>query len=331
MPEFDLIDKYFKPLAKDEAALGLLDDASILNPRPGHSLVLCKDMMVEGVHYDQNTPVDLLAKKLLRVNLSDLAAMGASPLGYLLGISLPKTFSQAEVEQWLAEFTKGLLQDQEKYEVSLFGGDTVSVDGEAVLSLTMIGEVPIGQAIKRTTAEVGDIVLVTGCLGDAALALNIAKHGWQIEPSQKQYLFDRLYLPTPRLEAGAELRGIATSAVDVSDGLLADLAHIADGSKVAVDVSLHKLPLSNAAKLCLASEKNPLDNFWPQIYGGGDDYELVVTIPPAKLAGIIEKFANIGLALTEIGVVKQGLGVNLLDDDHNKIPVQKCGYEHFNG
>ena len=329
VPEFDLIDKYLKPLATDQAALGLLDDAAVINASQGHSLVLSKDMMVEGVHYDAHTPVNLLAKKLLRVNLSDLAAMGAKPRGYLLGLSLPKKFSKEQSEQWLSSFCDGLRQDQELFGVSLLGGDTVSVQDGVVLSLTMVGEVLLGQVIKRTGAKAGDVILVTGSLGDAALALNLNTHKWQLEDKEKQYLFERLNLPQPRLEVGLLLRGLVNSAIDVSDGLLADLEHITKASGVGADVYLHKLPLSSAARECCASEANLMENFWPLIYAGGDDYELVFTVAKHNLAEVKAVLEKIDVAVSEIGIVKEGDGVNLLDAENNKITLAKKGYEHF--
>lgn len=333
MPEFELIAKYLKPLvnslANNQDCFGLADDAAIINSSPNCSLVLSKDMMVEGVHYDDSTSPENLAKKLLRVNLSDLAAMGASPRGYLLGLSLPSIYSQYQQEQWLASFTAGLREDQEVYNISLLGGDTVSDVGKGVLSLTIIGEVPVGKAIKRSGAKQGDVIMLTGFLGDAALALSLNQNVWQISEDDRKYLLSRLHLPQPRIDVGIAVREHVNAAIDVSDGLLADLGHIVECSGVGAYIYLDKLPLSLAAKKCLKSEENTMTKFWPQVYGGGDDYELVLTVPQENVAVVKDKIEKLGVPITEIGIVNEGSGVNLLDDNGDTISPLRIGYQHF--
>lgn len=329
MPEFDLIEKYLKPLAWHEGALKLEDDAALINASDGCSLVLSKDMMVAGVHFDPAIEPKLVAQKLLRVNLSDLAAMGAEPKGYLLGINLPKTMAEGEREKWLASFTSGLAQDQKKYDISLLGGDTVSGEDELVLTITIIGEVPMGTAIKRGGANTGDIICLTGSLGDAALGLQCQLG--LLNPSEKSNneLLNRLYLPSPRVPLGVALRGIATAAIDVSDGLLADLGHVLKASGKGAEVRLDKLPLSKAAIECFEAEAKPLENFWPFIYGGGDDYELLFTCSAANLDKIKKLSKKIALDITEIGVINDASGISMVDKYGKSLDIKKYGYDHF--
>ena len=329
MPEFNLIERYFKPLVKLDGALKLEDDGALVSASAEHSLVLSKDMMVAGVHFDAALDPKLIAQKLLRVNLSDLAAMGAKPISYLLGLSLPKSMSKVDAEKWLTRFVVGLAEDQKLYDISLLGGDTVSVDGDMVLSLTIIGEVPLGQAIKRSGAKNGDAIFVTGTLGDAALGLQCMKGELELSENTKPALIERLHLPQPRLDIAISLRKLVHAAIDVSDGLLADVGHVLKASKKGATIYLDKLPLSKAVEGCFATEANPLENLWPYIYAGGDDYELLFTAPTALKGDVIELGKIFGVNLTEIGVINEASGINIIDANGIAVEPKSYGYDHF--
>ena len=238
--EFERIRRFFAPLA-GPGGLGLVDDAALIDCASGKRLVVTADAIVSGVHYLADDPPDLVARKLLRVNLSDLAAMGARPLHYVLTTALP-----AEVgPEWLAGFAEGLAEDQHRYGIDLLGGDSVGTRGPAVLSLTAIGEVAAGQEIRRSGAQPGDLVWVTGTIGDAFLGLDLLRGAYSdLAPEHREYLVRRFRLPEPGTELGPRLCGTARAMIDVSDGLLADLGHICETSRVAATVELDLLPLS---------------------------------------------------------------------------------------
>src|ERR1700680_1819327 len=242
--EFELIAKLFAPLAaKAEGAFGLMDDAAILRHSPGEELVVTVDALVESVHFRRDDPADLIAAKTLRVNLSDLAAKGASPLGYLMALSLPGWVDDA----WLERFAAGLSQDQNRYGVNLLGGDTTSTPGPLMVSISAFGSIGVGKMIRRAGAKSGDRVFVSGTIGDAGAGLSILS-GSESAPSEedKATLVARYRLPEPRLSLGRRLIGLASAALDVSDGLLADLNHIAEISGVRILVDASRIPLSSA-------------------------------------------------------------------------------------
>src|ERR1700757_628253 len=234
LDEFERIRRFFAPLA-GPGGLRLLDDAALVGCRAGRNLVITADAIVAGVHYLPNDPPELVARKLLRVNLSDLAAMGARPLHYVLTTALPAELGP----EWLARFAEGLGEDQRRYGIDLLGGDSVGTRGPAVLSLTAIGEVPAGQEIRRSGAQPGDLVWVSGTIGDAFLGLNLLRGEYpELAPEHRAFLVRRFRLPEPRMELGSRLSGIAHAMIDISDGLLADLGHICETSQVAAVVEL---------------------------------------------------------------------------------------------
>lgn len=315
--EFDIISALFAPLA-GEGALGLTDDAAVLRPLPGRDLVLAKDAMVEGVHYLPDMPADRVAGKLLRTNLSDLAAMGASPRGYLLAMFRGTSADRA----WLKGFAAGLARDQDIYGLSLLGGDSVSSPGGSAFSLTIIGDVEPGTALRRSGARPGDRAYVTGTIGDAGLGLAALQDRLVIdEAADRNFLVSRHQLPEPRIAVGEGLRGVASACIDVSDGLLADAGHIAETSRVGLDIDLHHLPRSGAARRFGA---DPLE-----LATSGDDYELLFTAPAGRDAAVRALSERTGVAITEIGRVTTGSRARLLDREGNEIVCDKTGWRHY--
>jgi thiamine-monophosphate kinase len=315
--EFEFIARRLRPLAAKDAALDLTDDAALLDPRPGYQLVLAKDAMVAGVHFLHDDPPAQIAQKLLRVNLSDLAAMGAAPLGYLLALARPEAIG----DDWLAEFCAGLAADNDEFRIALLGGDTVWTPGPLTLSLTAIGEVQNGRALLRRGAKPGDDVWVSGSLGDAALGLEVLQGRREVAETARAYLIERYRLPRPRLALGQALRGIASAAIDISDGLIADLGHILETSGVGAGLRADALPLSPATRDLPGARDAALS--------GGDDYELLFTAPPARGAEI-EAFAHrLGLPLTRIGEVHADAGLRVLGADGRIIKSPSKGWQHF--
>jgi len=317
--EFDLIREIFAPLAAGNlAALNLTDDAAILPQREGWETVVSTDTMVSGVHFLPTENPGAIARRLLRVNLSDIAAMGAEPVGYLLNLSLPSDAGA----HWLTGFAAGLKQDQEDFDVSLLGGDTTSTPGELTLSVTMFAEVPAGKGIRRSTAQAGDIVFVSGVVGDAMLGLQRMKE--RGETGDK--LVQRFRLPQPRLSLGRALRGVATAMADVSDGLIADLGHICNASGLNARVLASDIPLSSGARAAASAGQVSLTG----LVSGGDDYELVFAASKDYLNRVQQVSSNCGVPVTRIGVVEPGDGVvELIDSDGDVIPVKTPGYRHF--
>jgi thiamine-monophosphate kinase len=315
--EFEFIARRLRPLATAGGALALTDDAALLDPAPGRQLVLAKDAMVAGVHFLPADPPGQIAQKLLRVNLSDLAAMGAAPVGYLLALARPKDITDG----WLAGFCAGLAADNAAFEVALLGGDTVSTPGPLTLSLTAIGEVPTGAALLRGGAEPGDDVWVSGTLGDAALGLKVLQGALAVAEPARAFLIERYHLPQPRLALGEALRGIATAAIDISDGLVADLGHVLEVSGVGAELRADALPLSAAAREVPGARDAAL--------AGGDDYELLFTAAPERQAEIAALARQLGIPLTRIGVIRVGSDLRILDASGQAIVPPSKGWQHF--
>ncbi len=323
--EFDLIEKYLSPLAEGApGALGLNDDAALFRAPAGQELVVTADAMAEGVHFLSDDPPDEVAQKLLRVNLSDLAAMGAAPLGYLVTAALPAE----RAESWMVALAKGLARDQARFGLSLLGGDTTRSGAGVVLSLTALGSLPAGRALKRSTARDGDLVFVSGSVGDAILGLKARQGGLTgLDPDERDYLVGRYRLPEPRVALGQALlsEGLASAAIDVSDGLVADLGHIARTSGLAAHVEAAAVPLSPAARSALSAEPVLL----PELVTGGDDYELLFTAGPEREAALAALAGRLGLALTRIGVLAAGRGVTLRDRQGDPVALEATGWTHF--
>jgi thiamine-monophosphate kinase len=316
--EFSLIYKHFRPLA-GPGALDLGDDAAVFTPPAGRDMVIAADAMVEGVHFLPGDRPDLIARKLLRTNLSDLAAMGATPLGYLLTVSVRRDTSDA----WFAAFAAGLAADQAEYGIALLGGDTTSTPGPTSLSLTILGTVAPGTALRRTGARPGDGVWVTGTIGDGALGL-LAATGRLADAGS--YLAGRYRLPQPRVALGLRLAGIAAAAMDVSDGLVQDLGHLCRGAGVAAVIEAALVPLSTAARTAVAADPALL----ARCLAGGDDYELLLAVPESRAAALGEVAAACGIPVTRIGAFAAGPAeVSVLGPDGEPIPLAARGWSHF--
>jgi thiamine-monophosphate kinase len=311
MDEFSRIARYFAPLAGPEGR-GLADDAAVLAPPHGRELVLTVDQMLEGVHFLPGDAPAMIARKLLRRNLSDLAAMGAEPLGYLLTTALPPAVG----EDWLAGFAEGLRQDQEIFGLSLLGGDSSSSLTHISLTATLIGHVAPGAALGRGGAQAGDEIWVTGTIGDAALGLR-ARRGELVDPDG--FLTERSLLPSPRM--GLALSGIAHAAIDVSDGLVQDLGHICAASGLRAIVQAAAVPTSPQAAAFGAA-------FLEARLTDGDDYELLLAVPPARAAAL--QTACMGLQVTKIGQLEAGAaGVVVVDNSGSEMQFSRTGWRHF--
>jgi len=319
--EFDLIGRYFRPLATSDAARDLRDDAAVLSPPSGQSLAVTVDTVTEGVHFLPNTDPGDIARKALRVNVSDLAAMGAVPVGYTVALSLTPQVDEA----WLTGFARGLQEDQEAFGMALLGGDTTSTPGPLSLTISAFGFVPTGQAVPRSGAKPGDALIVTGTIGDAALGLLIESgQGPDLPSSLSAELSDRYLRPQPRLGLLAHLGQAAHAAIDVSDGLIADAGHIAEESGVAITMQSRSVPMSQAAVAALEAEPNLLET----ILTGGDDYEVLAAIDPSSFTDALTWATSKGVRLTQIGAIETGNGVVVIDADGQPIQVTRSGYQH---
>lgn len=320
--EFELIAKYFAPLAKGEpGALGLTDDAAYLRPRAGQDLVVTADATIAGVHFLADDPPDTVAQKALRVNVSDLAAKGASPRGYLLTLALQSDIGDA----WIKAFAGGLKRDQVRFGLTLMGGDTTATPGPLTISVTAFGEVPQGRMLTRGGAKVGHDVWVTGTIGDAALGLRLLKgEALELSEQHRRALVARYRVPEPRIAIGRRLPALAHASIDVSDGLIADLGHICDVSNVGIEIAVRDVPLSAAAKAAIVQGCDIAD-----LLSGGDDYELAFAAPPSARTKLLALAAETKVPLSRIGVVVKGRGVTALDAAGKPVRFERAGYTHF--
>lgn len=314
--EFDLITHHFTRPTPG-AVLGVGDDCALLQPSPGMQLVVTSDMLLEGRHFSpQDSPAGL-GHKALAVNLSDLAAMGATPRWATLSIALPGVD-----DAWLTAFARGFFRMADQHGIELVGGDTTR--GALAISITALGEVPLGQALRRDGAQVGDEVWVSGVIGSAALALAY-RQGWLfMEQIDAAKVLPALYLPTPRIALGIALRGIASSAIDISDGLAADLGHILERSRVGAQLEFATLPLHPVAHAYL-HESVARDC----ILAGGDDYELCFTAPAAQHEAVLAAAAAASTPVTCIGCIVATPGLTITDADGQPIALTRTGYDHF--
>ncbi len=318
LSEFDLIARYFTrpPRAGGPVRLGVGDDCALLAPPPGESLAVSTDMLVEGRHFFAGADPCSLGHKALAVNLSDLAAMGARPLGFTLALSLP-----AADAGWLEPFSRGLLALADAHGIELIGGDTTR--GPLNLCITVFGSVPDGQALRRDAAAAGDEVWVSGTLGDARLALEALQGRLALDPARLAAAQPRLDRPEPRVALGNALRGVATAALDVSDGLLGDLGHILKRSAVGAVIDADALPYGDA----LAHEAPERRREFA--LNGGDDYELCFTAPAARRQAVLDAAARAGVAVTRIGQLTPVPGLRVTDAAGNALAVHSRSFDHF--
>lgn len=325
--EFELIAQHFAPLAAGAAgSFGLGDDAAVIASPAGRDLVYTTDTICSGVHYLADDPPGEVARKLLRVNLSDLAAMGARPEGYLLNAA----FARDVAEAWIEAFAQGLGADQHTFGLPLWGGDTTSTPGPTTLSLTAVGTVPAGSCLRRSGARAGDALYVSGTIGDGALGLKAALGDLPadaLEEHDRAYLVDRYRRPRPRLALGQTLlaRGIATAALDVSDGLVADLGHLCAASGVAAEIAAAAVPLSAPVQRLVEREAGWLT----RALTGGDDYELAFAVAPEHAGALGDLAAELDLPLTRIGRLGKGAGVTVRARDGTTLQTDAAGWQHF--
>jgi thiamine-monophosphate kinase len=314
--EFELIARYFAPLAKGfHGARGLKSDNAFLASDSRHDLVVKTDTIVSGVHFLADEKPELVAQRALRVCLSDLAAGGATPYAYQVGLSLERNWT----ERWIRGFARGLAADQRKYRVALTGGDTTQTPGPTTITVTAFGKVLRGRGIGRDGARAGDELWISGTIGDATLGLLVAQGKLTGAALEKRYR-----LPLPRTALGLRLRGLAHAAADVSDGLLADAGHIAEASGLAVTIERNLVPLSVDAKRVLRRQPS----LWNRALAGGDDYELLIAVPVRKGAALQRASRAAGVKVTRIGAFSRGRGVRLTVSGQTVKPTTR-GYTHF--
>lgn len=298
--EHALIARYFRPLATDPAALDLRDDAAVLSPPAGCDLVLTKDGIAEGIHFLPGESGDAVARKALRVNLSDLAAKGADPLGYLVLLALPPDWT----EDWVARFAEGLAADQAEFGIALYGGDTIRAP-TLVISVAALGLVPHGEAVRRSGAVPGDVVFVSGTIGEGALGLLAARGELDLlGEDERARLVARYRQPQPRVALAPALRAQAHAAIDISDGLAGDLDKLCQVSGVSAEVNVERIPLSPAARAAIASDPALLD----RCLAGGDDYEILCAVAPERALRFEEEAMAAGVPVHAIGTIVEGAG-----------------------
>ena len=316
--EFNLIARYFTrpPRADGPVLLGVGDDGALLNPPAGETLVVSTDMLVEDRHFFAGADPEALGHKSLAVNLSDLAAMGARPLGFTLALALPSAD-----EHWLAAFSRGLFALADTQGIELIGGDTTR--GPLNICITVFGSVPAQQALRRDGAAAGDDVWVSGTLGDARLALEALRNSLALPPADVETASSRLHRPAPRVALGLALRGLASAAIDVSDGLLGDLAHIIERSAVGAVIDADALPVGKV----LATQSVELKREFA--LNGGDDYELCFTAPVARRAAVQALASETGIAVTRIGHITSESGLQITDANGHAITTSSRSFDHF--
>jgi len=324
--EDKLIARLFQPIARHPGALGLQDDAALLAVPAGHELVLTKDALVAGVHFFADDPPLSIARKAMRVNLSDLAAKGAVPLGVMLAFAIPPDMSEAD----LAAFARGIGEDANLYGAPLLGGDTVRTPGPFTISITALGSVPAGTMVKRTTAGAGQAIIVTGTIGDGALGLALrldpTRAGFAgLDAKARATLNDRYLHPRPRLALVNALRGHASAAMDVSDGLVGDLTKMLAASGVAGEIDVSRVPLSAAARAAIAAEPALLET----AITGGDDYEILAVIPNDRLDAFGTVATAAGIGSSVIGHTKAGQGLVVRDAHGAVLELARGSFSHF--
>ena len=322
-----LIARFFRPLASHPGALSLADDAAVFAPPEGHEIVLTTDAVVAGVHVLAGETPDAIARKTLRVNLSDLAAKGATPAAFLLSIALPRETG----EDWLAAFCSGLKDDADAFGCSLIGGDTDRTEGPLTVTIFALGTLPRGTMVKRSGAQPDDHILVSGSVGDAALGLMLRRDAslaarWSLAADERDHLLARYRLPQPRVALADTVRAHASAAIDVSDGFVGDLSKLLRVSGMSAEVTLESVPLSSGARKALAADAVLRD----AICGGGDDYEIVCTVPDSKLEAFNRGAADAGIVVADVGRVRAGREPpRFLDATGTPLTFTRRSFSHF--
>ena len=320
--EDHLIARFFKPLASHPGALGLSDDAAFLTPPPGCDLVLKADAIVGGVQFFPDDAAHTVASKALRVNLSDLAAKGARPLGFLLSLAIPTSVG----EDWLADFAEGLRGDAVLFGCPLFGGDTDRTPGPITISIATFGSLPEGTMVRRAGAKPGDRIFVSGTIGDAALGVMVRDgKNWKLSEQHRKHLLSRYLLPQPRTALAEAVRTHATAAMDVSDGFVGDFTKLCRVSGVSANIDVARIPASDAAKAVITDDPGMLET----ALTGGDDYEIICTVPAAKAESFQTAAKAAQVAVTEVGEIKAGKGVRFLGADGQGLTFKRASYSHF--
>ncbi len=313
--EFEQIAQIMAPLAADaKGAFALTDDAAVFSCPPGHEIVVTTDTLIADVHFFANDPAEDIGRKLLGVNLSDLAAMGAKPLHYTLNASYPASISM----EWIKSFADGLREMQDTFGIILLGGDTTRTPGPLTLSLSAFGHLPQGEVLRRTTSQPGDLICVSGTIGDSALGLKVAEEKLTDESG---FLLQRYRQPQPRVELGQALVGLATACLDISDGLLGDLQHM----KAGADINIPEIPLSKPAEELILKDSSLIN----AVLGGGDDYELLFTVAPSNRNRLSEISRQTDTKISIIGRITDRSGVTLLDQNGQEVSITAMGYRHF--
>ncbi|MCP5365091.1 MAG: thiamine-phosphate kinase [Hyphomicrobiales bacterium] len=339
LDEFSFIARFFQPLTgNDPGAFGLADDAAMIGVQPGERLVVTVDTIVEGVHFLSSDPPDSIGAKALGVNLSDLASMGSRPRAYVMSVCLPRDWDQKRLLPWMDGFCRGLGSMQTQQGMHLIGGDTVSAPGPMAITITAFGVLEGAIALRRAGAHPGDIVFVSGTIGDAALGLEILKgHILDLDPAYATMLTERYRRPLPRVALGQHLLGLASAAADISDGLVADLAHICQASNTCATIAVERVPFSAAARACLAQAPHLL----PLLVSGGDDYELVFAASPDREDDINQLARELGVPLTAIGTIEPEppdalndrsagtMRVRVIDRNGVVLKPEYSGYRHI--
>lgn len=297
--------------------LGIGDDCALLEVPVGHQLAISIDTLVAGRHFPLDAAADDIAYRALAVSVSDLAAMGARPLAFTLAVTLPSIDTD-----WLAAFRRGLCKAADTYQMPLIGGDTTQ--GPLTITIQVHGSVAGGSVLTRAGAKVGDLICVSGTLGDAAAALACLGNQITADDKSREYLLSRFYQPDARIELGVALQGIANAAIDISDGLLADLQHITNASKVAATIYSQNLPLSHSVSSIVEDTKAI-----EYALAGGDDYELCFTVPADKYSEVLALSESLGLSVCQIGEIVEGQGVQCLNQEGEVITLENIGYQHF--
>jgi thiamine-monophosphate kinase len=321
-----LIGRYFKPIARHPGALGLIDDAALLKPPAGHELVLTADAIVGGVHFFNDDPPDAVARKALGVNLSDLAAKGAKPAGFLVTLALPK----AQGNAWLKRFTRGLGAAAKQSGCPLLGGDTVRTPGPVTISITAFGTLPKGTMVHRFRARAGDRIVVTGTIGDAALGLKLrtdrgAAKRWKLDAGMRRHLASRYLVPRPRNAVAEAVRRYAHAAMDVSDGLAGDLGKLLRASRAGAVIEVAKVPLSRAARTTITADPRAIET----VLTGGDDFEVIAAVPARALAPFQAAARRAGVPVTEIGRVTAGQGARFITANGRELRFKRASFSHF--